>query len=312
MTGAERPLVSVLINNFNYERYVGTAIEGALEQTYEPIEIVVVDDGSTDGSRSVIARYGSSVVPVLKSNGGQASAFNSGFAACQGDIVCLLDADDVFLPTKVERLVDSLAEAPDAAWLMHPLQYVDADLQPLDMPELPASSGYRDVRQSIARGRLRGALASEGTATSGLCFRRQLLARLLPMPEDRLLIDDYLKFSALALAGGCILNSRLSLQRLHGENAMTLRPERACAHLATLVATAHWWRQRVPELRRFADNLFAMATGTQRALGCRHPALEGRIADYVGWSEPRRLAAVRLRQAYHWLRTKADQRRRIA
>jgi glycosyltransferase involved in cell wall biosynthesis len=308
---ADRPRVSILINNYNYGRYLAAAIDSALGQSYQPVEVVVVDDGSTDGSGSVIAGYGDAVVPVLQANGGQASAFNSGFAACRGAIICLLDADDVFLPNKVEAVVAGLVATPTAGWLMHALQHVDGDLHPLAMPGSmrPAdASGSCDLRPAIRRGQLRGKLAFEGTATSGLCFRRDLLERILPMPEDRLLIDDYLKFAAMALAGGYILDQRLSLQRIHGDNYMTRRPERACAHLATLVATAHWWRRRVPELERFADNLFAMATGMQQALGCSHPALEGRIRAYVGWTEPRRMASIRLRQAYHRLRTTARQR----
>ena len=308
MPNGNRPLVSVLINNYNYGRFLGAAIDSVLAQTYPAVEIVVVDDGSTDDSRAVIAAYGTAIVPVLQANGGQASAFNAGFAGSRGAIVCLLDADDVFRPEKLERVVASLAEVPAAGWLIHPLQHADADLGPLDRPTPHGESGYRDVRPALLRGKLRGKLGIAGTATSGLCYRRALLARLLPMPEDRLLIDDYIKFAGMALAGGYVLDEPLSLQRIHGENAMTRRPERACAHLATLVATACWWQARIPELSRFADNTFAMATGQQLALGCVTPALDARIRAYVDWSSPRRKAAVLLRQHYHWLRTKSGWR----
>ena len=75
------PLVSILINNYNYGYFLGAAIESALSQTYQNIEIIVVDDGSTDNSREIIAHYGNHIIPILKENGGQASAFNAGFAA---------------------------------------------------------------------------------------------------------------------------------------------------------------------------------------------------------------------------------------
>ena len=100
-----RPLVSILINNYNYERFLSDAIDGALRQTYSPVEVIVVDDGSTDNSRDVIASYGSNISFVFKNNGGQASAFNTGIAASRGDIMCFLDADDFFYPEKVERVV---------------------------------------------------------------------------------------------------------------------------------------------------------------------------------------------------------------
>src|SRR4029079_13012949 len=72
------PLVSVIVNNFNYERYVGQAIESALGQTYPHVEVIVVDDGSQDASRTVIEGFGDRVIALLKENGGQGSAFNVG------------------------------------------------------------------------------------------------------------------------------------------------------------------------------------------------------------------------------------------
>ena len=72
--------LTVLINNHNYARYLREATDSALEQTYPRTEVVVVDDGSTDESTEVIRSYGDRIVPVFKSNGGQASAFNAGFA----------------------------------------------------------------------------------------------------------------------------------------------------------------------------------------------------------------------------------------
>src|SRR5262245_35878004 len=82
--GAMNPLVSILINNFNYAKYLPQAIDSALSQTYQPIEVIVVDDGSTDDSQRILSRYEPQVVPILKKNGGQASAFNAGVARSAG------------------------------------------------------------------------------------------------------------------------------------------------------------------------------------------------------------------------------------
>jgi glycosyltransferase involved in cell wall biosynthesis len=90
--------VSIVITNYNYAAYLPAAIESALAQSHDNVEIVVVDDGSSDGSREIIARYSAAVMPVLKQNGGQGSAVNAGFAACSGDAVLFLDADDELLP----------------------------------------------------------------------------------------------------------------------------------------------------------------------------------------------------------------------
>src|SRR5262245_6559987 len=111
MTG---PLVTVLINNYNYAQFLREAIDSALSQSYRRVEIIVVDDGSTDQSREIISSYGSRVTAVFKENGGQASAFNVGVAASRGDILCFLDSDDLFYPWKVNRIVE-LFNALDAA-----------------------------------------------------------------------------------------------------------------------------------------------------------------------------------------------------
>src|SRR5690242_15345928 len=77
-------LVSIIIDNYNYGQYLQAAIESALGQTYHNIEVVVVDDGSTDDSREVIGRYDGRITAVLKENGGQASALNAGFVRSHG------------------------------------------------------------------------------------------------------------------------------------------------------------------------------------------------------------------------------------
>ncbi len=108
------PPVSILINNYNYGRFLPCAIDSVLGQTYGNIEVIVVDDGSTDNSREVIRRYGDRIIPVLKANGGQASAFNAGFRNSHGEIICFLDSDDFYLPAKVERMVNLFQQNPRA------------------------------------------------------------------------------------------------------------------------------------------------------------------------------------------------------
>src|SRR5215813_6060987 len=102
---SEHPLASIIIDNYNYGRFLQGAIDSALQQTYTPLEVIVVDDGSTDNSREIIAGYGPRIIPVLKENGGQASAFNAGFRVSRGAVVFFLDSDDLLIPTAVENVV---------------------------------------------------------------------------------------------------------------------------------------------------------------------------------------------------------------
>ena len=159
-----RPLVSILINNFNYGRFLREAVDSALRQTYTNTEVIVVDDGSTDDSRQIIAGYGSRIVPVLKQNGGQASAFNAGFAVSRGEIICFLDSDDFFAPNKAETIVDNGRLFPEAALVAHALQYCDRDGAPVEFQPLKFPS-LRLV-DDRARARRAPSLASSSTTTT--------------------------------------------------------------------------------------------------------------------------------------------------
>ena len=106
---AGRPPVSIVITNYNYGRYLRASIDSALAQTYPKVEVIVVDDGSSDGSREIIESYGARIVAILKANGGHGSALNAGFEPSRGEIVMFLDADDELIPEAAEQVVESVA-----------------------------------------------------------------------------------------------------------------------------------------------------------------------------------------------------------
>src|SRR5262249_20780715 len=97
--------ISIVITVYNYERYVGQAIDSALAQSHPADEIVVVDDGSTDNSAEVIARYGDRIRAVHQKNQGNIAAFETGYREAKGDVLLFLDADDVLLPDAVKNVV---------------------------------------------------------------------------------------------------------------------------------------------------------------------------------------------------------------
>jgi glycosyltransferase involved in cell wall biosynthesis len=105
--------VDIIIPCYNGACFLSETLDSALGQTYSPVNVIVVDDGSTDSSRRIIGSYGDRVVYFYKDNGGQASARNAGILRTTGDYVCLLDADDIILPGMIEHLVGYLEQKPE-------------------------------------------------------------------------------------------------------------------------------------------------------------------------------------------------------
>jgi glycosyltransferase involved in cell wall biosynthesis len=248
-------LVSILINNYNYGRYLRPAIDSALKQTFKEIEVIVVDDGSTDESRDVIRSYGGRVQAILQSNRGQASAINTGWAAARGEWILLLDSDDLFFPKKVETILSYSREYPQAGLIAHNVQYVDAGAQPIDFPATRFDElRFIDHRAMARAGRIHVWLP----ATSALAVRRDVLAQILPMPEDiRITADDYIKLAALVLTPALVTPQRLAAQRIHGENRYTMSEcdaSEAARLNEYLVRARNWYylRQRFPFVSRMA------------------------------------------------------------
>ncbi|WP_338242936.1 glycosyltransferase family 2 protein [Aurantiacibacter hainanensis] len=105
---------SVIIPAFNSEASLGVSIESALSQTATPCEVIVVDDGSTDGTAGVIEAFGDKVVHLTQANAGQGAARNAGMQVAQGEFIALLDADDYWQPEFLERMEDFLDHHPQA------------------------------------------------------------------------------------------------------------------------------------------------------------------------------------------------------
>lgn len=174
-----QPLVGVVISNYNYARFLRTCIDTVLSQTYRNIEILVVDDGSTDDSRTVLESYGRKVRAIFQANGGQAAALGAGLSVTNGDIICLLDADDGWFPNKVERVVQELERHRTCDWLGHPLEVVDAEKRPAGalVSWMSRTGIVRAHAASIAE-------RVVTVSTSALALRRSALSLALPLPQS--------------------------------------------------------------------------------------------------------------------------------
>jgi glycosyltransferase involved in cell wall biosynthesis len=207
-----------LINSYNYRRFVSDAVDSALCQSRPVDQIVVVDDGSTDGSADMLRdRYGDEprVEIVCKSNGGQLSCFEEGVRRATGDIVFFLDADDVWEPSYVETVIQTYESRPDTDFVFCGLRRFGNE----DSTLLPCTED-RALGCSVALTSFKRSW--KGTATSALSMRRWVLDRLFPIPflEDwRIRADDCLVYGAdLVGASKYYLARPLVRYRVHDSN----------------------------------------------------------------------------------------------
>jgi glycosyltransferase involved in cell wall biosynthesis len=269
-------LVSIIINNYNYGRFLKDAIDSALSQSYADAEVIVVDDGSTDDSREIIIGYEDKIISVLKENGGQASALNAGFAASRGDIVIFLDSDDMLLPTATERATKSILGNPDVVKVHWPLWIVD---------ERGRRTGEIAPDSAVPEGDFHDIVACRGPddfawpPTSGNAWTRALLEHILPIPETTYKrgADSYLTMLAPFFGPVAAIRTPQSLYRQHGRNSwrsmsFDVRLEREVRYFENYVVAARehceargyrvnmdawrtnswWWR-----LRRAVEELAA-------------------------------------------------------
>jgi glycosyltransferase involved in cell wall biosynthesis len=246
------PKASILIASYNYQDYLADAIESALAQDYENFEVVVTDDGSTDGSRDIIQRYVPRVRAICKTNGGLASSFNSGVRHSDGDVLFFLDADDISDRNRLSTVMEQYTSQPNAEWVFHEQRRVAKDGHTPIAPEpVPVIKAY-DLRNEN--------YDFPGVSTSGLSIRRELSAKIFPMPEasGQLIHDNYMKFAAVLMAPGVYLGRALGSLRIHGRNDSSGgQPLPMKLHCDIMMALA--LRRRHPQLTYFTNKL---ASGT--------------------------------------------------
>lgn len=121
------PTVSVVIAAFNAARWIGETLDSVLAQTYRDFEVIVIDDGSTDETADVVALYGRKVHYFHRENGGQPSARNVGIRAARGSYIAFIDADDLWLPNKLELQMKLLTVRRHLAWVYSDAFYYDTE-----------------------------------------------------------------------------------------------------------------------------------------------------------------------------------------
>ncbi|MFM2061631.1 MAG: hypothetical protein RLZZ507_1301 [Cyanobacteriota bacterium] len=270
-------IVSIIINNYNYDRFLPEAINSAINQTYPHTEIIVVDDGSTDNSRDIIAEYSDRITPIFQENGKQAAALNSGFASSHGDIILFLDSDDCLLPNAVQQVVE--VWKPEIGKVHYRLQVVDTEKQPLGYctPTTEAKLSCGEVWRHLLE-----TSSYTSTPMSGNAYSRTTLTNVFPIPNDyKTTADDYLMISTPFYGEVVAIEEPLGLYRIHNSNQWAL----------TSVSGSRF--------RRFVEHdlqNFALLLELAREFGLEVPSDLGKRSLGRLWS---RLASLRLDPQAH-------------
>lgn len=223
---AENPLVSIVIPVYNGSNYVSEAIDSALAQTYPNTEIIVVNDGSTDGGETerIVLSYGDKIRYVHKANGGVSSALNAGIRIMKGEYMSWLSHDDVYRPTKVERQVRLLQQTgvPDAIALCA-TQQIDQNSAELGSPawlKLPPRQPV-DGEQALTH------IIDHSCNGCALLIPRSAFERCGTFHEGLRYSQDFLMWMQFFLAGYSIVYEKevLVLSRVHAQQVTLTRKD---------------------------------------------------------------------------------------
>lgn len=225
--------LTVIIANYNYARFLAEAIDSALAQDWPDVEVIVVDDGSTDGSVEIARGYGNRIRLIEQANAGQRAAMNRGFAESSGDAIVFLDADDVlesaFAPKTMELLRDGVSKVQVPMRRMS----VDGALSDSVFPALSPAPDPSDV--------LRWMLATTAYPTppgSGNLYARTFLEQIFPVGPELGSAGDSACLAAAPFFGDVVtVPEPLVRYRLHGSNDSNLlaHPQRFVDEVARAV-----------------------------------------------------------------------------
>lgn len=298
-------LVSLIIPTFNRAATIGAAVESALAQTGVDREVIVVDDGSTDDTPAVLARYGGAIKVVVQRNAGPSAARNRGVAASQGGIVAFLDSDDIWLPEKTARQVALMEKAGGRMCCC----VCNARIIGFSGEPAGTSFGHAGLDPAMDEGRWEN--PGEVLASRFLLFNQVVAVRRPAFdgvggfnPELRILEDYELAIKLCGAGSWGVIREPLIVKRndTDGIGVQCMTDRRAHAEVATrvmegIVAADFGLDPRTKrELRRSLGEL-RWGLRAERAIAC--PTLTGRVAGHVLETLLRVRRGLRRRSPWH-------------
>ena len=199
-----KPLVSIVTPSYNQASYLEETIRSVLEQGYEPLEYVVVDDGSTDGSAELAERYGDRLTVIRQENSGQTAAINRGFAETSGELMGYLNSDDTLLPGALDTMVAELEREPKAFLVYGDAHYTD---------ERSERTGYLPAREFDVAAMQRA--CDNHVVQPSTLWRREAWERYGPFEEDAYYFFDFEFFMQFPPERVRRLEQPLSTYRIH-------------------------------------------------------------------------------------------------
>jgi glycosyltransferase involved in cell wall biosynthesis len=218
-----QPLLTILIDTHNQERFIEQAILSVLEQDFprSEMEILVVDDGSTDCTPEIVRKFEPELRLLRKANGGQASAFNAGIPEARGEIIAFLDGDDWWAKEKLRVVTDYFAAHPHVGIVGHGIYEFDSTTGKVTstLPERAREIGFDDASGATF---FRQMMCFFGT--SRVAIRRNVLDRILPIPESLVVeADEFMSIMSVAFSRAGLIQKPLTFYRLHDDNLFQIR-----------------------------------------------------------------------------------------
>jgi glycosyltransferase involved in cell wall biosynthesis len=232
-------LISVIIPTYNRASCLSRAIDSVLAQSYRTLELIVVDDGSTDDTPAVLARYGNRIRSIRQANGGASKARNAGIAASRGSIVSFLDSDDSWLPTKLEKQVALMARVGETS----PCCLSNITLA-YSNGEQGTSFELSLIKPALTEGLWTNVLPVLATRfilfNQAVAVRRSALERLGGFDENFSYMEDYDLALRLALLGPwCYVAEPLVVWNEGSAGSLTKRAERERVELQKTIFGIH-------------------------------------------------------------------------
>jgi len=217
------PLVTAIVDTFNHEAFIEQALASVLSQGFSPndLEILVVDDGSTDRTSELVEKFAARVRILRKKNGGQASAFNAAIPLARGEIIAFLDGDDWWAKDKLLNVLKMFRSDPRIGVVGHGFYEID-EVSGNSLAVVPDSHRHVTL-QTLEDGiGFRNVMSFLGT--SRVAIRKQVLDLVGPIPPALVIeADEFMSTLAVAKSQAVLLQEPLTFYRMHGGNLYQFR-----------------------------------------------------------------------------------------